>query len=97
MAKTQARVLSHFYDNGKSINPNDLVEGDAGLIKTLEKAGVVDSGKASVSYCKENGATAIAIKGDGVNLAAANAADEAAAEAEAAQAAATAEAALSAE
>lgn len=96
MAKIQARALSQFYDSGKSINPNDLVEGDAALIKALEKAGVVCSEKASVAYCKDNGATAIAIKGDGVNLAAATAINDiAAAEAEAAQAAATAEAALS--
>jgi hypothetical protein len=97
MAKIQARALSQFYDGGKSINPNDLVEGDTALIKALEKAGVVDSHKESVAYCKQSGATAIAIKGDGFNLAAATAADDLAAEAEVDQVAATAEAALSAE
>lgn len=81
MAKIQARVLAPFYDGGKQINPNNLVEGDADLIKSMEKNGTVDTNKAAVAYCKDEGATAIAVSGDGFDFAAAeHAADIAKAE-----------------
>ena len=85
-----------FSDAGNKINANDLVEGDAALIKSMGKAGLVDSDKDAVAYCKSLGAKPINITGDGFDaVAAEHAADlktqeEAAAqEAEAQEAAAT--------
>lgn len=70
MAKIQARVLATFFDAGRQINPNDLVEGDAGLIKSMNKNGTLDTDKDAVAYCKEHGAAAIGITGDGFDFAA---------------------------
>ena len=75
MAKVQARALVQFSDAGNKINANDLVEGDAALIKSMGKAGLVDSDKDAVAYCKSLGAKPIEIIGDGFDaLAAENAA-----------------------
>lgn len=68
MAKIQARALSQFYDGGNMINPNDLVEGEAALIKALEKHGTLDSSKGAIAYCKEISAKVVAIKGDGIAI-----------------------------
>lgn len=59
-----ARVLVQFTELGAQINPNDLVEGEEGLIKSLEKSGSVDSTPAAVEYCKSLGKKAINVTGD---------------------------------
>lgn len=71
MAKVQARALSQFSDSGNKINANDLVEGDAALIKSMGKAGLVDTDKDAVAYCKSLGAKPIDITGDGFDAQAA--------------------------
>ncbi len=63
-----ARVLSEFFDQGEKIKPNSLVEGEKEVIESLQKAGVVDAEKNAVDYVKSQGAKAILIIGDGVDL-----------------------------
>ena len=95
MSDKLARVLSTFFDAGNQLNPNDLASGTADIIKIFEDAGVVDSNKAAVDYCKSENAKVIKVLGKGIATneeTAALKADEAAA-----ATAATAEAALSAE
>lgn len=70
MTKVFARVLVNLVDNGNLLEPNELCEGESALIKELEAAGKVDANKAAVAYCKEIGANAIAIVGNGLNAAA---------------------------
>ena len=104
MAEKLARVLSIFFDAENQLNPNDLASGTADIIKIFEDAGVVDSNKAAVDYCKSENAKVIKVLGKGIatneETAALKADEAAAATAEAiakATEAATAEAALSAE
>ena len=62
MANKQARALSDGDANGVKFRCNDIVEGEAKVIKDLEKSGVVDSAPEAVAYALSEGSQVVLLE-----------------------------------
>jgi hypothetical protein len=57
--KVKVRVLVDITVDGKSYKPNDAVAFEAGKVRSLEKAGQVDSNSEAVAYVLSQGAKVV--------------------------------------
>lgn len=69
MATKLARVLFAHSIGTLALAPNDLISGEADQIKALEDAGVADTSKGAVDYCKSLGKSPIAYEDPDVTAA----------------------------